>query len=341
MQNGTVVTFTSSFGVIEPTEARTEGGKATVRFVASTQSGTARIGAFSGAARAEVLEVLVGGAAASNIVLRADPQTVPASGGTADIIATVVDEAGNPLQGVIVSFSANAGQLSAGQATTNANGEARVTLTAPRTTTVTARAGSQTATIEVTAATPGITITGPTTAIEAGISANFTLAPVTGSTGNSVRSVLINWGDGTTTQLGAILGSTIVPHTYARAGSYTIHAATTDTQGIPGELTLPVNVTEPAGIGVTLTATPNPVSVSNALQQGLVEFTASAGALGGGTTASIQGYWWDFGDGGGTFTTGGATNHRYTAPGNYNATVTVRSTAGHEGVAQRSIRVNP
>src|SRR3712207_5325088 len=33
VQNGTVVTFTSSFGNIEPAEARTQGGKATVRFV--------------------------------------------------------------------------------------------------------------------------------------------------------------------------------------------------------------------------------------------------------------------------------------------------------------------
>src|SRR3546814_5164939 len=37
-QNGTVVTFTSSFGTIEPAEARTEGGKATVLFHAGTRS---------------------------------------------------------------------------------------------------------------------------------------------------------------------------------------------------------------------------------------------------------------------------------------------------------------
>ena len=66
VQNGTVVTFTSSFGNIEPNEARTQGGKATVRFVASSQSGTAKVGAFSGAARATEVELLVGGEAGSD-----------------------------------------------------------------------------------------------------------------------------------------------------------------------------------------------------------------------------------------------------------------------------------
>ena len=76
VQNGTVVTFTSSFGTIEPNEARTQGGKATVRFVASSQSGTAKVGAFSGAARATEVELLVGGAAATSIILTANPRTI-------------------------------------------------------------------------------------------------------------------------------------------------------------------------------------------------------------------------------------------------------------------------
>src|SRR5690606_19426700 len=105
VQNGTVVTFTSSFGVIEPVEARTEGGKATVRFVASQQSGVATIGAFSGATQAEALEVRVGGAATERVIVRADPQTIPASGGSAQIVATVLDEFGNRMQGVPVTFS--------------------------------------------------------------------------------------------------------------------------------------------------------------------------------------------------------------------------------------------
>ena len=98
------------------------------------------------------------------------------------------------------------------------------------------------------------------------------------------------------------------------------------------------NVTEPAGIPLTFTATPNPVSVGT--QQGLVTFSASAGGLGTGGTA-ISSYTWDFGNGQGTTTTASTTNHRYSAPGTYIATVTVRSTTGQQGFGQLTIRVNP
>ena len=336
VQNGTVVTFTSSFGTIDPTEARTQGGKATVRFVASTQSGTARVGAFSGAARAEELEILVGGAAAANVVLRADPQTVPASGGTTEIVATVLDAAGNPLAGVPVTFTTTAGQLSSGQSLTDPGGEARTTLTAPRTATVTARAGGQTATVEVTASSPAVTITAPTTAIEAGVAATFTVTPVTSesATTNGIRDLVINFGDGTTpTRLGAISGATPVAHTFARSGIYTVTATVTDTQGITGTSAIVVSVNSQTAIPVTLTATPNPASTN-----ALVSFTAVAGsAL---SPVPVNSFTWDFGDGSGGFTTGGSTNHVYTAAGNYIVTVTVRTPSGTSGVAQLTIRVN-
>jgi PKD repeat protein len=335
-----VVTFTSSFGTIDPVEARTEGGKATVRFIASTQSGTARIGAFSGATRATEVEVLVGGAAAARIILRADPQTIPATGGTADVVATVLDASGNPLRGVPVTFTTSAGQLSVGQSVTDTNGEARTTLTAPRTATVTATAGGQSATVEVTAASPAVTITAPTAGLEAGVAATFTITPVTGAGANGIRDVVVDFGDGTApTRLGAISGATPVAHVFPRAGVYTVRATVTDTQGIQGTSSIVVNVNEQSSVPVTLTATPNPVSIGNALQQGLVSFSASAGGLG--SSASVQSYDWSFGDGQGAVTTGSSTNHRYTAPGNYTATVTVRTTTGTSGFTQLTVWVNP
>jgi PKD repeat protein len=121
---------------------------------------------------------------------------------------------------------------------------------------------------------------------------------------------------------------------------YTITATVTDVQGIPGTSSIVVNVTAQSSIPVTLSATPNPVSVSAAAQQGLVTFQAQAGALGG-SGATITSYTWDFGDGGGTQTTGASTNHRYTAPGTYEASVTVRSTTGQQGFATVVVRVNP
>ncbi len=339
VQNGTVVTFTSSFGTIDPVEARTQGGKASVRFVASQQSGTAQIGAFSGATRAEVLEIRVGGAAAARVIVRADPQTVPASGGSTEIVATVLDEFGNRLQGVPVTFSTTAGQLSPGSAITDGTGEARVTLSTPRTATVTANAGGQTVTIEVTASSPGVTITPPTTGIEAGVAAVFTVAPLTGTTGNVLRDVVIDFGDGTpSVHLGSVQGQTTVAHTYSRAGTYTITATAIDTQGIEGRSSTVVSVTDQSSIAVTLTATPNPVTLG-AAQQGLVSFTASTGGFG--SNVAITSFTWDFGDGQSAFTTGTTTNHRYSAAGTYVATVTVRTTTGTSGVGQFTVRVNP
>ena len=48
VQNGTVVTFTTTLGTLDPAEARTKNGKATVRLLAGTRSGRATVRAFSG-----------------------------------------------------------------------------------------------------------------------------------------------------------------------------------------------------------------------------------------------------------------------------------------------------
>lgn len=333
VHNGTVVTFTASFGTVDPPEAATNGGVATARFVAGTQSGTAVIGAFSGGARAETVEVRVGGAAAGAVVLRSEPRGV----GVADLIATVVDESGNLLLGVPVSFSTSAGQVTPITSVTDANGEARSTIWTSRESTVTARAGNQTSTITITPAGSNVTITPPTTPIEAGVAATFRIAPATGVT---LRDVVVNWGDGSSTPLGTISAETQAVHTYARAGIYTMTVNANDVTGVPSSTQTVVNVTQQSTIPVTMTATPNPVSVSSTTQQGLVSFQAQAGSLGGGS-AAISTYSWDFGDGNGRQTTGASTNHRYTAPGNYEATVTVHSTTGTRGFSTVVIRVNP
>ena len=275
----------------------------------------------------------MGGAAAGAGVLRAEPRAV----GVADLIATVLDESGNLLLGVPVSFSTTSGQVSPITSVTDANGEARSTISTSREATVTARAGAQTTTITITPSSNSVTITPPTTGIEAGVAATFRIAPATGVT---LRDVVINWGDGTVTSLGTLSAETQVVHVYARAGIYTITVTTTDAQGITGTSQIVVNVTEQSSIPVTLTATPNPVSISSTAQQGLVTFQAQAGSLGGGS-ATISSYSWEFGDGGGTQTTGTSTNHRYTAPGTYQASVTVRSTTGVRGFSTITVRVNP
>ena len=86
VQNGTVVTFTSTLGTTEPREARTTNGQATVRYVAGSQSGTAKVGAFSGGSKSDLVDILVGAAAAGAVALRASTPFVPATGGSTDFL---------------------------------------------------------------------------------------------------------------------------------------------------------------------------------------------------------------------------------------------------------------
>ena len=83
---------------------------------------------------------------------------------------------GAGIPGVPVSFTADQGQLGAGSATTDSSGVAKTTLTATRTTIVTANVAGKTATVTVNLnARTGISITGPTTAVSAGTPVTFTV----------------------------------------------------------------------------------------------------------------------------------------------------------------------
>jgi hypothetical protein len=138
VQNGTVVTFTTTLGRIDPLDARTQNGKVTVKLSGDGRSGTATITAFSGGAISEQLTLPIGSAAAETVTVRAEPGRLPPGGGSTQIIALVRDAAGNALSGASVAFTASSGNLSSGVAVTDGNGEARTTLTTGRETTITA-----------------------------------------------------------------------------------------------------------------------------------------------------------------------------------------------------------
>ena len=97
--DGTLVSFTTTLGHIDPSETRTDNGKATVKLVAGSQSGTATVTAFSGAATSGGED---GGAAREYRGRRLGPPRLPhnellqspepatiAPGGTAQIVAVV------------------------------------------------------------------------------------------------------------------------------------------------------------------------------------------------------------------------------------------------------------
>ena len=328
VQNGTLVSFTSTIGRIEPSEARTQNGQVRVKFIASGQSGTATITAFSGGASAKIENFFVGAAAAERITLSASPQNLGPSGGQSQISARVEDTAGAGLIGVPVSFSASTGQLSASSAVTDETGTARTTLTTSREATVTANVAGKTAelTIGLNPRT-GVTLSGPAQPVSAGLPATFTVG--VGSTAN-VRDVTVDFGNGRRQSLGAISGSTTVQNTYAVAGTYSVSATATEASGFTEQVATSVTIlpAQPPGVIVTpSTTTPTRNQV----------FTVTANVSG--ATSTIQEYVWDFGDGRTRTTTGPQTTISYPDVGTKTIQVTVVQATGPSGQGAATVDV--
>jgi adhesin/invasin len=343
VQNGTLVSFTTTLGHLDPTSARTTNGQATVKFFSDGLSGTATISAFSGGATsagtggaaggaAATVQIALGGAAADNVIVHAEPSSVPLSGGSARIIAQVRDAAGNGLPNVLVVFSTTAGSLQPPSVTTDANGTATTNLTTTSKATVTAAAGAKTATVDVNvAALPTITLSASPASPVAGQPVTFTIAIDTTNAANPVRNVRIDYGDGDFEDLGAVAGSTSAAHIYDSAGSRSVTVTVTDTAGQQARQVLAIAVLPSVPVNLVLSVSPNPATVNT---------TVSFEAQITGSTIGIESFDWDFGDGTHQTTTGSSTTKIYTAPGTFHATVTAHATDGTTGVGAADVKVN-
>jgi len=332
VQNGTLVSFTTTIGRIEPSEARTSNGQVRVRFFSGNQSGTATITAFSGGASGKLENLKVGAAAVERVTLSASPQTLPPGGGTATITARVEDASGLGLSGIPVTFTTDNGSLNPPTATTDSNGVATTSLNAPRTAKVTANVAGKTADVTVTLGPrTGITITAPTTQIAAGQPATFTVAVA--ATAN-IQNVTVDFGDGRQQSLGAISGSTTVQHTYTEAGTYNVRATATDATGFTEQVATAMTVLPGQPPSVVITASNNNPSVGET-----VIFTATAS----GATSTIVRYEWDFGGGipPTASTTGNRATASYTTTGSKVITVRVIQATGPSGDGTTSIVVKP
>jgi hypothetical protein len=337
VQNGTVVTFTTTLGTIEPTEARTNNGKATVRLLAGSKSGTAEVRAFSGGASSgDPLAVTVGAAAAGKVELLANPSALPAAGGVVQLTALVSDSVGNRLSGVPVTFTTDAGVLTPSSATSDGNGEARTALSTTAKTRVTASVvGGTSASLSTSLdipvrVGPTVTISTPAASIVPGIPATFNVAVNAG--GAAVRSAAIEFGDGGKQSL-STFGVSTVTHVYIESGVYVVTAQATDTAGESTTSTASVSV-QPVVVTVSMTVSPTTITTAAP-----AEFAASATTTPAGTT--IERYEWNFGDGSIRTTSGSTTSHLYTSGGGRRYVVSVRAvtTSGASGVAQREIVV--
>lgn len=337
VQNGTVVTFTSSLGTVEPREARTQNGQVTVRFTAGSQSGTATISAFSGGNRSENLEIRVGAAAAGAVSLRVEAAGGPSTSGAVTIVATVFDSGGNPLRGVPVNFITDAGQLAQSTVISNDAGEARNEIVTSTVARVTARVGtgssapsadlSVKALATVTLGVAGSPSGGVATT-DTGLPTVFVLEHRNPAESNAIRDVQVDFGDGGGTRTGPFIGTANVSYLYRRTGTYTVTATTTDALNLQSVSRLVVQVNERYSIPVTFEP--------NVSTGGVVRFTANTTPRQG---TSIVRYEWDFGDGTGTVTTGNIITHRYSSARTYQVRLWVTASNGDTGYAENDVRV--
>jgi adhesin/invasin len=342
-QKGTLVTFTTSLGTIQPIEAETDaGGRVMVSFNAGTRSGVATITALSGGVTTGTtgaLAIPIGAASVSTVAVTASPSTI-APGAKSTITATVSDASGTLVDGVPVTFSTDNGSLTQAVVTTTANGAATTTLTTTKTAKVKASAGNATTSGETTTAAPfaEVTVTVealPTASISAsanaqvGLPVTFTIttAPGTGSTA-SLQSVRVDFGDGSSTSLGAAQGTTTVQHVYTTAGTKTARVTATDTNGGTTSSATVVFVDSQNPI-VSLTYTSSASGGST-----LVNFTATVSPSG----TSVAQYVWNFGDGQSQTTFTNTVSHSYsTATLPRTATVTITTSTNRTASASTSV----
>ena len=329
VQNGTVVTFAPTLGSVDPVEAKTVNGIATATFNAGGVSGKSAINAFSGGAKtAAATEITIGSAAAKTVTVSATPSSVSQSGGTVTLSAQVLDESGNTLPGVNVTFSSDVGQLNPVIALTDSSGVARAQLATTQTAKVKATAGAATSselTVPVTVA-PTVTIDAPATAI-VGVPVAVTIAaPAANSGARQLQSVVVDFGDGTTQTISNPTGQAGLTHTYGRSGGYTITARSTDVAGNTGIASRGI-VVQAAIPSVTVSAAPNS---GTAPFNSTITITASA-AAGAPPLQSVRAF--VNGEQVYSATAGGSFAFRFGAAGTYNVSVIATDAAGNEARA--------
>jgi hypothetical protein len=340
--SGTVVSFTTSLGTIEPADARTDvSGRVIVKFRAGANNGVATIGATSGAATTGangVIKISVGTAAVGNVTLSASPNPVSANGGVSAITANVVDLNGNPLVGVPVRFSTTAGTLGSSLVNTDQSGLAQTTLRTSTQATVTGTVGVQTSTpttpppggtpppsgtasntVQVNVnPVPTVSITAQTGTLITNTPIVFTISAQPGQNSTAqIRNVRVNFGDGDIIDLGAISGTSItVQHSYDDDDTYIVRVTVTDSFGEETTAATSIVVLPQPPLSVSVSAT-STVSGSDKIYT----FTATVSPA----TAVVSSYLWNFGDNSSQSTSNNTVVHTY-AVGTAAKTVTVTAT---------------
>lgn len=233
------------------------------------------------------VRIAVGTGAVGRITLTANPTTISANGGSAVVTANVVDVNGNALSGAPVSFATSAGVLSSSLVNTDTSGNAQTTLTTSVEAVVTANVGasgsgggagaggggaggganggstsgqtSATVTVRVNPL-PVVSVSASGTTFQAGTPVIFTISAQPGANSTAqIREVVVNFGDGTSTSLGAVSGTSLtVQHRYDEGDTYTVNVRVTDTLGTVVTAATVIVVTDQPAPSVTISKASQP-----------------------------------------------------------------------------------
>jgi hypothetical protein len=256
---GTEVRLTATLGSIESIVTTDSSGNATATFQSDGRQGVARITATTGSGTGgtgggtgdgggtggggstsgpltATTEVQVG-ESAKTIVLQPTPTSIPETGGTVQLLATVRDASGQPLPNQGVNFTTEVGRLNSRGAIvqTNASGQARDTLTVEE-----ADLAGNVAEIGVSAQTAGTDGALITATFSIRVQGGRPVASFAFDRGSTDLQVLFT--DTSTGGVGTLIYSWDFgdntssneqnpTHTYAAAGSYTVRLTVTDDTG--------------------------------------------------------------------------------------------------------------
>lgn len=332
VDDGTEVLLSATRGSLNEIKMRTRGGSVVVIYRAAAEAGPARIEASSAGAR-NALDLHITSGNPERVKVSAAPATLPPNGGATDVTATVTDGAGAPIAGAPVTFTATSGSLNpAGPVATDQAGIARTKLTTTASATVAARVHTTVAAdVKITVREPvGLRLAADPTSMEAGDSTTFTITPSDTSVSGAMT---MNFGDGTTSDLGQTKGKVTKEHVYKTAGGYNATAIFKPAGSPEVRETVRITVsavtvnlrleadpsTLEAGDSTTFTITPSDTSVTGAMSI----------TFGDGTSAELG------------QTRGRVTKtHAYASAGGYNATAVFEPAGSPEVRSTVRITVN-
>jgi PKD repeat protein len=329
LPDGTVIRFTVSdnLGAVTPNPVETRNGIATATFIAGQRSGSAIITAFSGEITSDpTAEILIGEARIARLILTANPSSLPPEGGKVQLRAFVRDENGNPVSGVQVFFSTDAGSLASGgdPVITNSQGLARDTLTTDEEATVTVVAGGEEDTLTISLGATNAPECGSFVAPNpAAIGQEITFVDTSTDPENDLQTSTWDFGDGNSAN------GFVVTHSYDESGIFVVLHTITDSEGQSDNCEpIVVTIEEGQAPACSFDFAPTDPDIGQT-----VSFVDTSDDPDG----TIEDSDWDFGDG--NTGSGTSVSHIYTSPASFIVQHTVTDDQGLSSSCTATVNV--